>query len=119
MSTKAEVLQQVGEDLGLVPIGQSLESQDQLRIDAAYVQTYDRLKERGLAAWVAAGPIPDRFVPYLCLLIEQRLLISYSIPESRYVRINSECGPDGAQAIKKLAELVVPEYDGSTSNTDF
>ena len=119
MATKAEVRQQVGEDLGLVPIGQTLESQDRLRIDAAYTQTFERLKEKGLAAWASTGTIPDRLVPYLCLLMEQRLLISYSVPESRYVRINSECGPDGDQAMKKIAELIVQEYVSTDDAADY
>jgi hypothetical protein len=119
MSTTAEIRQQVGEDLGLVPIGQDLESQDQLRIDAAYTQTYERLKEKGLAAWPSAGPVPNKLVPYLCLLMEQRLLVSYSVPESRYVRINSESGPDGDQAMKKIAELIVQQYEPSSDEADF
>lgn len=119
MSTKAEVRQQVGEDLGLVPIGQDLESQDQARIDAAYTQTYERLKEEGIAAWPSAGPVPDKLVPYLCLLMEQRLLISYSVPESRYVRINSECGPDGEVAMKKIARLIVQEDSSLDGPQDY
>lgn len=117
--TPEEVRQQVGEDLGLVPIGQSLESQDQARIDAAYDQVYDRLKEKGLAAWAPTGNIPDRYVPYLCLLIEQKLLISYSIPESRYVRISTEAGADGGEAMKQIASLVVQEYESTDSVADY
>lgn len=119
MSTKAEVRQQVGEDLGLVPVGQDLESQDVTRIDAAYTQTYERLKEEGLAAWPSAGPVPDKLVPYLCLLMEQRLLISYSVPESRYVRINSECGPDGSMAMKNIARLIVQEDSSLNDPADY
>lgn len=119
MSTKAQVRQQVGEDLGLVPIGQDLESQDQARIDTAYTQTYERLKEEGLAAWASAGPIPDRLVPYLCLLMEQRLLVSYSVPESRFIRINTEAGPDGETAMKKLARLIIQEDNSLDGPADY
>ena len=119
MSTTAEVRQQVGEDLGLVPIGQDLENQDQARLDATYAQVFEQLKERGLAAWPLAGPVPDRLVPYLCLLIEQKLLISYSVPESRYVRINTEAGGDGDLAIKKIAGLIVQEHDSTDGPADY
>lgn len=119
MSTKAEVRQQVGEDLGLVPIGQNLENQDQTRIDAAYTQTHERLKEEGLAAWPSAGPVPDKLVPYLCLLMEQRLLVSYSVPESRYIRISTECGPDGELAMKKIARLIVQEDSSLDGPADY
>lgn len=119
MSTKAEVRQQVGEDLGLVPIGQNLESQDQLRIDATYTQVFERLKEKGLAAFPSAGPVPDKLVPYFCLLMEQKLLTSYSVPESRYMRINTEAGPDGSEAMKQIASLVVQEYDSTDGVADY
>ncbi len=117
--TIAEVRQQVGEDLGLVPIGQLLESQDQARIDATYTQVYEKLKEKGLAAWPSLGPVPDRLVPYLCLMMEQMLLISYSVPESRYLRINTEAGPSGSEAMKNIAELIVQEYYSTDGVTDY
>lgn len=119
MSTKAEVRQQVGEDLGIVPIGQDLEAQDQARIDAAYLQVYERLKEKGLAAWPVAGPVPDRMVPYFCLLMEQKLLTSYSVPESRFVRISNEAGTNGKMALLDLAELIVQEHESTDDPTDF
>jgi len=119
MATKAEVRQQVGEDLGLVPIGQNLESQDQLRIDATYAQVYGRLKEQGLAAWPILGPIPDQLVPAFCLLMEQKLLTSYSVPDNRYIRINTDAGQDGVEAIKQLAALVIQEYDSPRYPADY
>lgn len=119
MATKAEVRQQVGEDLGLVPIGQNLESQDQARIDAAYDQAYARLKTRGLAAWAATGDVPADIVPYFCLLMEEKLLTSYSVPESRNIRIKTDAGSDGSIALMKIAELVIQEYDSTDSDTDF
>jgi hypothetical protein len=119
MATKAEVRQQVGEDLGIVPIGQNLESQDQLRIDTAYTQVYGRLKELGLAAWPVLGPVPDQLVPYFCLMVEQKLLTSYSVPDNRYVRINTDAGPDGTEALKQIASLIIQEYDSTRGPADY
>lgn len=119
MATKADIRQQVGEDLGLVPVGQLLESQDQIRIDSAYDSVYARLKELGLATWAVAGDIPTKLVPYVALLMAEKLLISYSVPESRYVRIKNEVGVDGQTAISNIAEMIVPEYESTDTGQDF
>ena len=119
MATKAEVRQRVGENLGLVPIGQTLESQDQMRIDAAYVEVYEHLKEKGLATWASTGDVPTKLVPSFCLLIAQKLLISYSVPESRYLRINTDAGIDGTVALRLLAELSIQEYEPLSGATDY
>jgi len=119
MATKAEVRQRVGEDLGLVPIGQALEAQDQARIDACYTEMYERLKTLGVAAWAAAGPVPNKLVPSFCLLMASHLLTSYSVPESRYVRISNDAGPDGSLALNTLAGLAVDEYESNNDHSDF
>lgn len=119
MATPAQVRQRVGEDLGLVPVGQDLESQDQARIDATYTEVYEYLKEKGLASWASTGDVPDRVVPYLALLMEVKLLVSYSVPDTRYVRITTDAGPNGMLALQKLAEMTVQEYDATDNEMDF
>ena len=119
MATVAEVRQRVGEDLGLVPIGQDLESQDQLRIDATYTEQYARLKDRGLALWPESGPVPDKLAESFCLLMEVKLLVSYSVPESRYLRITTQAGPDGQLALAAIAGEAVEEYESHDEPTDF
>lgn len=119
MATKAEVQQRVGEDLGIVPVGQSLEAQDEARIEAAYLESYEQLKEKGLASWAYAGSVPTKLVPYFCLLVEERLLVSYSVPESRFLRIKTSAGENGALAIMKLAELILPEFESVDDVQDY
>lgn len=119
MATKAEVRQRVGEDLALVAIGQDLENQDQARIDATYDEVYEYLVEKGLAGWASNGNIPTRVVPYLCLLMEQKLLTSYSVPDNRYMRISNDAGPDGMLALQKLAAMVTQEYESMDDPRDF
>lgn len=119
MATKAQIRQRVGEDLSLVPVGQTLESQDQARIDATFDEVYERLKEKGLATWASTADVPTKLVPYFVLLMEEKLLTSYSVPESRYVRIKSDAGLDGALAMAQLAELAVPDYDSTANEVDF
>lgn len=119
MATKAEVRQRVGEDLGIVPIGQDLEAQDRLRIDAAFTEMYERLKARNIATFASAGPVPSHLVPSFCLLIESHLLVSYSVPESRYVRISTDAGPDGSLALNTLAGLAFPSYESDNEEADY
>ncbi len=119
MASKAEIRQRVGEDLGLVPIGQALESQDQSRIDATYDELYARLEEEGLAAWASDGDVPARLVPYVCLLMSEKLLTSYSVPESRNVRIKTDAGADGMVAFAKLSRLIIQNYASLEDNADY
>lgn len=119
MSTKAQIRQRVGEDLAIVPIGQELESQDQTRIDAAYDEVYERLKEKGLAAWASTASVPTKLVPYFTLMMEEKLLTSYSVPEVRFARIKADAGQDGDIAMQNIAELVTPEYESTEDVKDF
>lgn len=119
MATKAEIRQRVAEDLGLVPIGQTPESQDQTRIDAAFDEVYERLKEKGLATWASTAEVPTKLVPYYSILMAEKLLTSYSVPNDRYARIKADAGSDGDIALNNLAELAVPEYDTTDGDVGF
>lgn len=119
MATKAEVRQRVGEDLGLVPVGQQLEAQDQNRIDATFAEMYERLKEKGIATFPAAGPVPAKLVPSFCLLMCSQLLTSYSVPESRYIRISTDAGPNGDLAVERLAGLATQQYESDSNVADY
>lgn len=119
MATKAVIRQRVGEDLALVPIGQDLESQDQARIDQTYDEVYELLKDRGLATWPSTAEVPTKVVPHFVLLMEEKLLNSYGVPDSRYQRIKADAGPDGSLALTALAEAIVPPYVSNTSASDF
>lgn len=119
MATKAQVRQRVGEDLSLVPIGQDLESQDQARIDQTFDEVYEILKDKGLATWSSTSEVPTKAVPYYCLLMEEKLINTYSVPESRYQRIKQDAGPDGEMAMAKLAKAILPSYESNSEPEDF
>lgn len=119
MATKAQIRQRVGEDLGLVPVGQALESQDQSRIDTTFDEVYGRLKEKGLAAWASTAEVPSEVVPYYVLMMLEKLLTSYSVPESRYLRIKNDAGDDGDKALSNISELTTPEYESTDEETSF
>lgn len=119
MKSKDAIIQSVGEDLALVPVGQDIEDQDKTRIQATYEQCYDRLKEEGVATWAAESDVPDRVVPFLTVMICERLLTTYSVPEARYIRIKNDAGQDGENAIRLIREVVLPDYDSTTDATDY
>lgn len=113
MATKADIRRRVGENLSITPINQALESQDQARIDATFDEVYERLKEKGLAVWASTAEVPTRLVPYFALMMEEKLLTSYSVPESRYIRIKNDAGDNGEKAMQQIAALVTPEYEST------
>lgn len=119
MATKAQIRQRVGEDLGLVPVGQTLENQDQSRIDATFTEVYNRLKEKGLASWASTAEVPSEIVPYFAIMMEEKLLTSYSVPESRFLRIKNDAGEDGDKALNNISELTTTEYESTDEVTDF
>lgn len=119
MTTKEELIQRVGEDLALVPIGQDLEQHDVLRIEACYNEVYQRVKTSGFAVWPLAGAIPELATPFVSLLMQEKLLTSYSVPESRYQRIKQDAGPNGDDAMRNLSEVILPEYESIDDATDY
>lgn len=119
MAAKEEIVQRVGEDLALVPIGQDLENQDKARIEATYEEIYERLKTKGLATWASTADVPTELVPSFCLMMEEKLLTSYSVPDTRFQRIKNDAGPNGDIAELNFAELITPEYESIDDVTDF
>lgn len=119
MPTKEQLIQRVGEDLALVPIGQDLEQHDILRIEATYNEVYQRVKDNGYATWLVGGTIPDAVMPYVALMMEEKLLTSYSVPDNRYQRIKTDAGPDGEEALKCLADMVTNDYESTSDAMDY
>lgn len=119
MTTVAELIQQVGEDLALVAIGQGLDNQDKVRIEDTYRFVYNRLKQLGIVTWAFSGSIPEEAVPYIAILVEEKLLVAYSVPDERYLRIKAEAGPDGKEAVKNLAVVVSATSDDYAEATDY
>lgn len=119
MSTKQEIQQRVAEELALVPVGQAAESQDQNRINEAFDQMYERLKTKGLATWASTAEVPAEIVPYFELMMLEKLLTRYSVPEGRYIRIKTDAGPDGNAAMANISELVTEEYESTNDQEDF
>lgn len=104
--TKAQIRDRVGQAIGLVQVGQTMEDQDKTRIEQAYNEVYEELKEQSLNFWSLTGAIPDRFVPYVIALIVQNVNVDYSIPTERFARI----APTIQIAKLKISELGNQKY---------
>lgn len=117
--TIEEMVQRVGEDLSLVAIGQALESQDESRITNTYNEVYERIKKKGRATWNSTGDIPTVAVPYVALMMCEKLLTSYSVPEARANRIRQDAGLNGDVALSNLSEMTLPEYESTTEASDY
>lgn len=77
MATEAEVRDRAANDLGMLRLGQSLQNQDKVRIETAYDEVYEQLKEEGLATWASDGSIPTKLVPHVAILIAHNCLNTY------------------------------------------
>lgn len=120
MATKAEVRQRIGEELRLVAIGQALDNQDKVRIDAGINEAYGKLKSKGISLWAQEGTYPDAIVPYFCLIVEENLIRStYAVSNDLYQRIKLDAGQDGIVAMRNLSSALQPFEFTNTDVVDF
>lgn len=117
--TASEIRHRVGEDLSIIAIGATLNAEDDARIEAAYNECYDRLKELGLAIWALSGSVPDALVPAFSSMIEATLLVSYSVPTDRYNRIILMAGQNGEFSVNRIAALVAQGETSTDGPEDF
>jgi len=106
MATKAEVRDRAANDLGLLRLGQSLQSQDATRIESAYDEVYQDLVDQGVATWTSTGAIPTKVVPHVAALVADNCLNTYSVADSRYARIKAS----SANAFREIRRLVTAHY---------
>ncbi len=106
MATVAAVIDRAANDLGLLRLGQTLQSQDSARINSAYNEVYAMLKHEGINNWISTGAIPDEVVPYIAVLMADNCLSTYAVSDSRYKRIKQ----DSVSAMREIRKLTAPKY---------
>jgi len=106
MATIAEVRDRAAQDLGILGLNQTLQSQDSTRITSAYNEVHAQLKKDGLATWTSTGSIPTECVPYVANLVANNCLSTYSIPNDRYTRIKNEV----RTSMRELMKLASPDW---------
>jgi hypothetical protein len=115
MATKATIRDRAANELGLLPVGQTLASQHQTRIETAYDEVYAQLKVDGLNTWASDGSCADELTPHVVALVAFSCLNTYPVSPERYQRITFTA----SQAIPRIKALVTPEYESIDEPTDY
>jgi hypothetical protein len=115
MATKAETRDRAANELGLLRLGQSLQYQDQVRIESAYDEVYEQLKEDGLATWASTGSVPTKLVPHVVALVADNCLNTYGVSNDRYTRIKN----DSSVAKREIRNLITPDFESLEDPSDF
>lgn len=120
MATKAEIRNRVANDLGILPLNQSLQNEHKVRIEAGYDEVYARLVKQGLAQWASTAAVPSEIVPYMVTLVADNCLKTYAVSVETYQRIKLDAGQNGETAIDNIRELIATDYALPDDNpTDF
>ena len=119
MATKAQVRDRAAGELGILRLGQSLQHQDKVRIEAAYDEVYEALKDEGLAIWASTAEVPTKLVPHVVALVADNCLNNYGVSIERYNRIKLAAGTDGEIAKRAIRKNITPEYESTDEPTDF
>lgn len=115
MATTAEVRDRAANDLGLLRLGQSLQSQDATRISSGYDEVYQQLKLDGLATWTSTGDIPTELVPHVASLVAYNCLNTYSVSPERYKRITTAA----LLAVAGIRALTTKPYVSQDNPADY
>lgn len=105
--TLAELRNRTLEDMGVIEIGGIPDDRYKTRVDQAYNEVYDDLKDQSLNFWSNIGEIPNRFVPYVSALIIENLKVGIPISQERYARVF----PTIQKAKFKISELGSQKYE--------
>lgn len=117
--TKAQIRDRAAEELGILPIGQTLQAQDDARITQAYNEVYADLKGEGLATWASTASVPDECVPHVVMLVAHSLVGAYSVSQDRMNRILLKAGADGDRAKRELRRVVQNHHVSATGPRDY
>ena len=114
--TKSEIRDRVASDyLGILQLGQSLQSQDDTRITQAYNEIYEYLKTKGIASWSSTGSVPNDLAPYMTALIAKNCYMTYGVSRDRAARILT----DASTAEQTIRELVTVDGVSAEDPTNY
>ena len=107
MATKLETVDRAANDLGVLRLGQSLQTADQTRINTAYDEVYADLKEEGLATWASTASVPSELVTHVVALICEQCSETYSLSDNRFARLQTRW----VKAKREIRRLTTPRYE--------
>lgn len=111
---KVGIKQRALEELGVVPIGQSADTEYDDRIEQAYQEVYFDLKKRSLATWSFTGSVPNDLAPHVIALTAWNGITSFSVSDARYARIQL-----AASQAKREIRALTNHYESLEEPTDF
>lgn len=88
--TRAEIANRALRKLGVLPFGQSADSN---RTDAAlqaYDEVYAYLEELGIVDWGSTASVPNEYVFWVVAIVAYNLCDDIATPDNRYMRIKSD-----------------------------
>ena len=115
MATKAEVVLRAAQMLQRVRLGQAIDNTLQTRIETAYTEVYEDLKDDQLVTWAVAGTIPDKVAPWLAALMAFNTTDSIHVSESVFSRIVAKRNV----AKREIRRLVTPKYETVDDGEDY
>lgn len=111
--TLAELKKRVGNLLGILEVGATLNSQDDTRIGAAYTETYEQLKTEGLNVW--GSTIPNKVANHMVAICALNCVDDYGVSNDRYQRIVAKANI----ALREIRKHATPEYQPLDDPEDF
>ena len=115
MATKAEVALRTAQMLQRVRLGQAIDNTLETRINSAYTEVYNDLKDDQLVTWAVAGTIPDKIVPWLVALIAFNCTDSVHVSDAVFARILAKRNI----AKREIRRLVTPKYETIDEAEDY
>jgi len=115
MATKAQIRDRAAQNLGILRIGQSLQYQDQTRLESAYDEVYEDLKDRGEATWASTASVPTKLAPHVAALVAENGLDTFNVGNDRYNRVKIAANT----ARREIPRLNTPEYEDVEQPTDY
>jgi len=113
--TKSEIRDLAANELGVLPLNGSLQSQDATRIETAYNVVYAKLKSSGDATWASTGSVPDAIVDNVVSLVAASCANTYGVSDSRYIRIKT----DATIAEKEIRKYTANNYVSQSEAKDY
>lgn len=117
MATKTQVKDETLIQLGVIELGAAAadDSDNDSRMDAAYDEVFDWLKDKGLDTWSTSGTIPSKIKPHLVALMAENALDTYHVPAEKFQRITLVAN----KARRDLPGLSMPDYESLDNPKDY
>jgi len=113
--TRLGTVDQAANELGVLRLGQSLQTADQTYLNQKYDETYAELKNEGLATWISTGSVPDELVSHVTALVCQKCSEVYSLSDNRYQRLSARWNA----AKREIRRITTPSYESLEDPKDY